>query len=253
MPVVVVSDAIGHGRTSVTEDQGTITSASRTFLVSGLTGNIQTKLSDAKTATGIPAYGDSFPGNPNLICKTIDVSDLDENNNCKAVVNVGYVTIGTEDGYFRWHGSTSVTQETTMVDSGGNPITVTYDGLSQGVEAECYRPQLTMSATGIPSVAQPVPLAASWAGSLNPDTWMGCRAGCWMCTRFDFAPHDLADSPPRYKFTVEMQLNPKGWTPTVFYRDPSTGEIPADLVYNVGYKRIVVQGYRTFGERFPSV
>lgn len=253
MAVVVYTDVIAHGTIAISEDQGTIVSASRQWLVTGLTGDVEDRMADAKNATGVPSYGDSYPGNPNLIAKTIDVSILDASNNSKAVVTVGYVTVGNEDGFFRFSGSSSVTQETTTVDAGGNDIVVSYDGLSQGAEAEWFRPQGTLSTTGIISTSQPVPLRNSWVGYLNSDTWMGRPAGCWMCTRCDFAPHDLADSPPRYKFTFEFQENNKGWTPTVYYRDPNTGEIPPDLVYGVGKKRIVVQGYRAFGERFPSV
>ncbi len=245
-------DVLDHGSVGFTEEQGTITSATRVGLVEGLSGTVAQRLAGAKNATGVPAYGDAYPGNANLIARTIDVKLLLPHAPDMAVVTVDYTTIGNEDGFYRFHGSSSVTQETTNTDSGGNQITVSYGGDTQGAEVEFFRPQATLSATGIDAVSQPVAVQVAWAGFLNNDSWMGFPAGCWMCTRCDFAPHDLADSPPRYKFTFEFQLNTRGWTPTVKYTDPATGIIPPDLTYGVGYKRVVVQGYRAFGEKFPS-
>lgn len=253
MPVTVFTDALDVGELGFTEEQGTITSATRHFKVTGLsTGTLAQKLAEAKNASGIPEYGDAYPGNPNLIARTINARILDEHNPDKAAITVEYTTIGNEDGFYRFHGSSSVVQETTTVDAGGNPITVSYGDVEIGAEAEYFKPSATLSATGIDAVSQPVAVQVAWAGYLNNDTWMGFPAGCWMCTRCDFSPHDLADSPPRYKFTFEFQLNTKGWTPTVYFRDPATGQIPSDLTFGIGYKRVVVQGYRAFGEKFPS-
>lgn len=248
MPASLISDWLDQPL-SATEDQGAITDVTRTFLVQGLTAGTGA-LAEALSVPGIPEYGDAYPGNANIICKTRSVEIL-ESAPTKARVTCNYVTRGQEDGQFTFSCTTSVQQESTATDAGGNQITVSYGDDDQIVEADVYRPQITLSATGFIATSQPVVISSQWAGYLNSETWQGFAPGCWMCTRADWVAHDLQDSPPRYKFTFEFQLNTKGWTPTVYYRDAS-GNVPPDVVFGVGYKRVVMQGYRDFSERFPG-
>jgi hypothetical protein len=239
------------GGLSASEEQGTFTTATRSFLVSGLTDSDTGILDSALAASGIPDYGDSYPGNANLIVTKRDAKVLDESNNRKVRVDVTYQYLAADDGQFVFSGSTSITEETTNSDANGNAVTLTYGDDTQLAEMSVTVAEITVSATGILAVVSPVQMQIDWIGYTNADAWNGLPPNHWLCTRCDWVPHDLAATPARYKFTFEFQAKRRGYVQNVYYRD-SSGNIPPDLVYGVGRKRVVVQGYRSFGERFPT-
>lgn len=253
---------------SCTKDQDTIVDATRTFLVTGLTATTAVgKWVEAMAASGIPAYGDALPGNPNIICKTVECSIAPNgpDTNFMATVTAKYTTLGLEDGNYIFRCTSSLNEEVTNSDANGNLVTLSYTypdpypqnpslqgvTVTQTPEMSVQLPQIVLTATGIDAVSKPVAVVADWVGYVNSDSWQGFPPGCWLCTAVPFEPLDLDASPPRYKFTFEFQLNKKGWTQVVQFRDDN-GDIPADLVYGVGRKRIVTQGYKAFGAKFPD-
>lgn len=248
------------------KDQDTILSATRTFLVSGLTSSTAVGLwVEAMAASGIPQYMDALPGNPNIICKSVDCQVLSLENNRKARVTANYTTLGLEDGNYVFRCTSSLSEDITNSDANGNLVTVSYTypdpyptnpslaGLTvtQSPEMPVQLPQIVLTATGIDPVSKPVAVVADWVGYINSDSWQGFPPGCWLCTAVPFEAHDLDASPPTYKFTFEFQLNKKGWNQLVQFRDEN-GDIPSNLTYGVGRKRIVVQGYKAFGSKFPD-
>lgn len=261
----VYADAIAHGELSVVDRQGTIESARRTFLVTGLVSTNYEIIGEALNTSGVPQYGDSFPGNDNIIVVNRNARVLDEDNNRKVVVEVEYTTLGLEDGNYRFQCSTSISEDSTSGDVNGNLVSLSYTypvdyenpqyaGLTstQAAELTVYRPESTLSTTGITATSNPNGIVDSWAGYLNSDQWQGGAAGTWMCTRCDWVPHDLDASPPKYKFTFEFQKKRASWTQTAYFRTDDTGKIPSDLVSGVGYKRVVTNPYRPFGDLFPD-
>ena len=259
MAVVVFADWMDEPIDAV-RDQGAITNITRHFLVTGLdSGTPINRVAQALNATGVPQYGDAYPGNAGVIAKSHRLRMLqDKDSTACAVISVDYVTVGQEDGFYVFHGDGSVSEEETDSDVEGHPIRVSYTDSGgttyvQGKTVPFMDPQSTLSTTGIEPTSVPLTVQNQWNGYVNSDTWNGYPAGCWMCTRCSFTPHDLNESPPLYKFTFEFQLKRRGWTPTAYYIDPATGEPPSDLVTNFGRKRVVVQGYRPFSDKFASI
>jgi hypothetical protein len=220
---------------------------------------------EAMAASGIPEYGDALPGNPNIICKSVDCQVLSLENNRKAKVTANYTTLGLEDGNYIFRCTSSLNEEVTNSDANGNLVTLSYTyptpypqnpslagvTVEQTPEMSVQLPQIVLTATGIDAVSKPVAVVADWVGYVNSDSWQGFPPGCWLCTAVPFEPLDLDASPPRYKFTFEFQLNKRTWKQFVQFRDEN-GDIPTDLVYNFGKKRVYVQGSKAFGAKFPD-
>lgn len=247
------------------KDQDTVVSVAVEYLVTDLTSTGTGILAEALGTSGIPSYGDSFGSNANVICRGLDVAvDIGEDSKI-ARVTANYTTLGLEDGNYIFRCTSSLSEDITNSDANGNLVTVSYTypypyptnpslaGLTvtQSPEMPVQLPQIVLTATGIDPVSKPVAVVADWVGYINSDSWQGFPAGCWLCTAVPFEAHDLDASPPTYKFTFEFQLNKKGWNQLVQFRDEN-GDIPSNLTYGVGRKRIVVQGYKAFGSKFPD-
>ncbi len=260
---VLISDIL-TGTISKSEDQDVAVSATRTALVTGLASTDIAILDEALATAGV-SYGSEFPGDANLICRTRDVEIYGPDDNRKCKITFGYVSRNNDDGLFLFHGSSSVNEDSTHSDALGNIVTVAYaypsdypdsavagKTISYSPDMIFQEPQQNLHTTGILPVSKIVPFITSWTGYTNSDSWQGYPPGCWMCTSITYDPHDMAASPPKYKITFEFQLKRRGWVQTVYFRDVN-GDVPPDLVYGTGYKRVVVQGYRAFGGQFPDV
>ena len=243
-------------RCRATKDQDTVTDVTVEYLVTGLSNTTTSILADALAATNIPAYGDSFQSNANVICKSLDVEIEDPETRTTAKVTAHYTTVGLEDGNYVFRFSGALNEDVTNTDASGNLVTLSYTDASgvtttQSPEFPVQLPELVATATGIEACADPVALILSWIGYTNSDVFMGQPPNHWLCTNVPCEPHDIDANPPKYKFTFEFQLKRKGWVQTVYFRDEN-GDVPSDIVYNVGYKRIVSQGYRSFSTKFPT-
>lgn len=246
------------------KDQDTVVSVAVEYLVTGLTSTGTGILAEALATSGIPTYGDSFGSNANVICRGLDVAvDIGEDSKI-ARVTANYTTLGLEDGNYVFRCTSSLSEDVTTNDVNGNPVKLYYTypadyadpslagvSVEQSPEMSVQLPQIVLTATGIDPVAKPVAVVADWVGRVNSDSWQGFPAGCWLCTAVPFEAHDLDASPPTYKFTFEFQLNRKGWTQYPHFRDVN-GDIPTDLVYNFGKKRVVTQPPKAFGGKFPD-
>ena len=243
-------------RCRATKDQDTVTDVTVEYLVTGLSNTTTSILADALAATNITAYGDSFQSNANVICKSLDVEIEDPETRTTAKVTAHYTTVGLEDGNYVFRFSGALNEDVTNSDAAGNLVTLSYTDASgvtttQSPEIPVQLPELIATATGIETITSPASLLLSWIGYTNSDVWMGQPRGCWLCTNVPCEPHDLDASPSKYKITFEFQLKRKGWVQTVYFHDEN-GDVPSDIVYNVGYKRIVSQGYRSFSTKFPT-
>lgn len=239
-----------------TKDQDTVTDVTVEYLVTGLSGTTTALLADALAATNIPSYGDSFESNANVICKSLDVEILDPDTRTTAKVTAHYTTLGLEDGNYVFRFSGALNEDVTHSDVNGNLVRLSYTDSNgattqQSPEMAVQLPELIATATGIESCADPVAFVLSWIGYTNKDVWAGQQPNSWLCTNVPCEPHDLDANPPKYKFTFEFQLKRRGWVQQVFFRD-SEGNVPPDVVFNVGWKRIICQGLRDFSVKFPS-
>ena len=257
----VHSDWLG-GTNGITEESGVVTSATRTMLVTGLSSTDTAIYNEAPTYCGVD-IGDAYPGNSNLVCKTRDVSIFGSSDNRKARVVLGYASLAEDETQFIFHCTSSVSQETTNSDAKGNAISLSYTYPSdywntelagtvgtQLAQMEVLLPERNLHATGVIQCADPDAVVKSWIGFVNSTPWKGEQANKWICIACNYDHFSLSASPPKYKFTFEFQCKRRGFTQLVYFRRADDGEIPADVVYGAGYKRVIVQGYRDYTELF---
>lgn len=265
MSATLTIDHISGGYLSVDVEQGVKRQATRTALVKGVTSSTADAIyTEIMGVSGMPQYGDSYPGDDNLICVSHRIKSAGAASNRQYLVDIDYSRLADDDGQFIFHGTSSVSESQTNADRLGNAVVVTYTypadypnpllaGKTQSYSPKMVfqEPQQNEHTTGIIATASIQALVASWSGYANSTAWHGFPAGCWLCTNVTWEPHDLAASPPKYKVTFEFQLRKRGWGQTVYFHNDQ-GEIPSDIVYGLGYKFVTVQGYRDFTERFPD-
>lgn len=265
MAAAIICSDWGDSTLTAEERQGTVISATRCFLVGGLS-QTTANISEALSVSGMPADGDFYPGSNNLLVTSRQVSVLDKSSPSMAKVIVGYEQLGYEDGNFVFEGTSCISQDVTNSDSTGAAVLLsyTYGALdsntqlagtteTQFAQMEVLLPESTLTATGILSVSKPSALVDQWIGYINAAAWMGKPALHWMCTQVNFKIHNIASSPPRYKFTFEFQSKRKGYTQSVYFHRSDNGQIPSDVIFGTGYRRVIVQGYKDFTTLFPDV
>lgn len=135
-------------------------------------------------------------------------------------------------------GNSGLQQITTETLKDGSQAVVEYNGRQQGGELSVFSPTAGFSVRVTEATDTPEQEAADWVGAINNAPFLGGATAEWMVVDADYEPV-LLNSPTytdRYNFEWRFERNPDGWEPTAVYKNPETGDIPADLVDGTGIK-----------------
>lgn len=125
-------------------------------------------------------------------------------------------------------GGASLQQIQTSKQRDGTPLTVT--SATAGAEpqvatANVLQPQMNISFDRVISTPFPSTHADKYIGKVNDATFLAKPARTWLCTAVPFEIVDESKSPPRYRFTYELENNPETWDESVgFKKDDGTFE-----------------------------
>lgn len=73
-------------------------------------------------------------------------------------------------------------------------------------------------------------IARNWAEHVNSAAWNAGAPRTWMCTRVDFEQQDFVPENKVWDFTIAFEHDETTWDNKVFFRDPSTGRKPNNLL-----------------------
>lgn len=239
------------------EHDGVVIKLVRRVLVTGAnaTGDYRA-LSNALTATGIPAVGTLLTGYPNLVLRDREMQPAAEDDNQAVYVdlyyehslNDGQSASAPPFGVILVESQCSLAQKTSNVDIDGEPIILQYtypvddpdypgQTKIQGGEVNYLEPQPTRKISVLKQTLTPWLVEDTIAGAINDATFMGKRAATWMCSGVTSRPHSL-QAPGAHYFTFELQYNADTWDPTAVFKDDRTKVPPPDLEQDVGYKTV---------------
>lgn len=246
MAITVISDQV----VDLTEESGVITSMSRKYLVTGITGSDWTNLTDALDAASVPVVNDAAGANTNLVVLNRRVESI-PGSPSKAYVTIEYVDYARSLNNFVPVGESSLKQLQTQNDAYGNQIIVEHDTIQQGGEVSVFAPDPVLRLTGVLFTDYPQVTVATWVNHVNWFGWNGGAAGTWLCTNVSYEPMDISQSPKWWRFTFSFQYDALGWNPQAVYIDPQTGKPPADIVAGVGIVNVEWYPTHLFNAQFP--
>lgn len=201
-------------------------------------------------AAGMPRPGDPFshPSIPGVggTNELIDELRLEEQEERFGGFDDDGLTIVFVDCIFRRQlilprvvsGNSGLQQITTETLKDGSQAIVEYNGRQQGGELSVFQPTAGFTIRVTEATDTPEQEAADWVGVVNSSPFLGGATASWMVVDADYEPV-LLNSPSytdRYNFEWRFEYNPDGWEPTAVYKNPETGDIPADLVDGTGIK-----------------
>lgn len=268
----MANDVHADRTTSLEETDGVVTSLTRVFRVTDVTGSDYNKAFTALNAAGIPAFNSSPSGLSNLVLTRRSVSLVGSEKDAFDVT-CEYQIFGTAEVDRWFSGSTTLQQISTENDNSGNQIllehtypdddpdfgintdfnpTDTPVAVKQGGEISVFSPTSTITSTHIQNTNSPTNIALGWVGHVNSKSWGGSGTRQWMCTDVSHESLDIDSSPEQWKMTFEFQYKSEGWTPTALFIDPRTGRPPQNLIDDEGIKDIFWHPERDFNTLFPT-
>jgi len=233
------------------ERHGVIQKLVRSVRVSGMDSSDYTALTDAlDTVTDV--HGDQLSETDNLVLTKRHVRAVDKTL-CDVIltyehfVNEGQDLGSPVQGVLTGEMRANIQQRTTNLNADGNQITVSHtwpdtdddwpgETVTQSGEISIYEAQKTFTIEGIKMTSRPVGIANRIVGKVNASWWANGAPRTWMCTACNWKPYDIDTA--RCYMTFEFQHNVDSWDPDVYFIDSRTGNPPADLVEDVGYKKI---------------
>ena len=230
--------------------------ATRTFLVTGLSGSPSFKTAEALFATGIPRFGDAHPNAPGVVVVSRTARPASRDSNASAIVQITYGQPTAEQGVPDAGGSSvqfslgsSVQSVTTQKDASGNQILLSHTFTdtdesgnvterieTQGGEVDIQVPQTVFRVTRRESQS-PGANSLFYTGKINSVPFLGGEPKTWLCTRIE---GDSDDGGETFVVAYEFQYNRETWDATVVFIDPDTGRPPKDLVDGEGIKTVRV-------------
>jgi len=260
MAAVVTLDRISILETN--ERHGALKRMVREALVSGITGVTNWEiLTTALANAGVPQYGDFLT---ETVANNAYQMRLIERN--ATVLDSGKVKIelvyestfdseqfldSPRGGLILGEVRCNIQQKTSNVDINGDQVTVSHTYPAddpdypskekiQGGQFQYYEPQRSIIITGIKVTATPWLVANSIIGRVNSVIFTTEAVRTWLCTSCNWRPGWSGESHEnnQYYMDFEYQFDPDTWDPTVVFQDDRTGQPPADLIANVGYKTV---------------
>ena len=247
---------------------GAVTRLTRVFRVSGLTKRAAgygylnlAEAADAVTASGYPGVtpGGLLPSFGNLILSRI-VPKMHNEDALTADVELEYIPISAASNYPIFQGRSSLRQITTERDGNGdqillehtfpdedpdfglgsehNPSEVTPLSVKQGGEVSLLIPSAEQEVTIQYSTNYPMDYCLLWLGHINWYSWGGAAPYTWICSDVSYTIHNLAATPPVWKFQFQFQYDPLGWPKNAIFQDPRTSKPPQNLIPGEGIKEI---------------
>jgi hypothetical protein len=243
-----------------------IKSLRRVVYVSGIdSANPVGYIAQVATAEAVPRQPIVVGGS--LLVYKREAITISDQPNGKATVEIFYErpawqVVADESGQPAVTGGTSIQQVTTERDSQGEPILLSYtypdddpdfpgETKTQGATIQPLEPRSTLTIPVVEETNQPGALSRDWVGYVNSDEWNGAGPRMWMCISAPFTPVDLSSNPHKWLLMYSFERAQITHDPEATFIDPRTGRPPADLVEDVGYKRIPYNPSRSFGAKFP--
>jgi len=223
----------------------------RTAIVTGVTGNADTRLINAMNDAQMPSIGDAHPQDSTIDLREKSGRVIDPET--VAVTLVYYREDGSETGSSNATSRASATTsiEETKFDSSGNPLVTQYVHSAGSVQvdrenftAEVERPRVTFDFE-YKSATFPQTDINTYLGKINSVIWNGYAVETILCTavnvdqtgddyrvRFSFAYN-----PDTWAFKARTQYTPSGAHPTNPDSDLNltTGERPFDVYSTVDF------------------
>jgi hypothetical protein len=242
---------------SAPEEFGMIRSATLVYHVIGAPGD---SLGDvffyAMSASGIPQTGSILSTNlPYVRAVRRTPKYIGRRPNGESVVRIEIeyqLMLPNTDGVvLQIRGGGSLTTISTSLDKDGNPIEVTHDGNTQRKAINVLQVQRQHVRETIENTNDPDGLLEDWLNHVNSKEFRGSAARTWLVANGDWEPVILTSSPKVYKFTWQLLYDPAEHTYTVAYANEA-GEIPSDVVDNVGIKDIKWHPEKDFNDKFKD-
>jgi hypothetical protein len=231
-------------------------SATRVFLVEGLGGAPETRLSDVITLSGIPQVGTSYhPGDPTLPATSVTVTPV-ESSPSQAIVTIAYGRRGDggpggtlpDDRYAEAsidvvssvHATTTNKYYLGSNIEADEPIKVWWskDATEEGDPVKWYEQLGTVElqqpthavifrrrehvSPGVPHPKGWRQASTAYVGHTNSREFLGDAARVWLCTRMDGSSEDQGAT---YTVTYEFQRRYPDWDAHVVAQKMDTGEL----------------------------
>lgn len=134
---------------------------------------------------------------------------------------------------------TTLEQAQVNTDSTGEPITVEYDGKTQGCMVSIGVPKSSAVIESVEAVS-PADLSRDYVGKVNSVGWAvdgSAEARTWRCDSIVGTSTDRGET---FKVRREYSYDPDTFDQRVVYIDPDTGRPPSDVVEGTGAKKVQV-------------
>ena len=236
---------------SAKQDKGLVQEITATARVEGMTSTDSGWVTEALSATGLPASGSSLvlASGETLYLEGRNPSLID-GERTSATVQLSYKrrdgSSSETGGVPVLEGGTALKQIRTQKDRNGAPITVSHlwpddskatypdgtpkAGTTEEVNAEIdvMVPMSTLSGEIIVQTSTPGAISQNNAGHLNSATWQGGAARTWMCTAVTFRLLDNTTTPPLYSMRFNFEYDDQTWDndTTAVFIDPQTSQVP---------------------------
>ena len=264
------------GTVQAEQIDGAVVGMQRTFRVTGLTqrdagyGYLNlSEAADAVTASGYPGttVGSLLGSFNNLVLSKVSPK-IHNDDATVADVTLEYIPISSAANYPVFQGRSSLRQVTTEKDGYGNqillehtfpdddvdfglnttfnPSDVTPKAVLQGGEIALLMPSAEQEITIFYSTDYPMDYCLSWLGHINWYSWGSAAPFTWICSDVSYTIHNLATSPPVWKFQFQFQYDPLGWPKNAIFVDPRTGKPPQNLVPGEGIQEVFWYPYADF-------
>ena len=231
---------------TISERAGIIREVKRKAIKAGSWTTIPGAFTVVAADTNIPVVGDTLT----LDGQTLYLEDRDFTIKDGKFIEIEMTYRRQEVDEFTFRGSTALQQITTQFDSGGNQISVSHNGVTQGGSVDVLAPGSTLELEFVTASASPGSVSTDWTGKVNSATWQGGAAGTWICTSVNFEPVDQVAATPKYRFNFTFEYRDDGWDPSVVFIDPETGEPPDGLVDGTGVKTVTYYATKDFNTPF---
>jgi hypothetical protein len=262
---------IVEGGLSLKQEYGCYTSATATMRVSALTSSTPLE-GVAEALAACPAYGSFLSISSNLILSEKEAKLVSFTSTGKVVdVTLTYIAYSELADKWVWKCGTNLKQINTNKDVLGIPLSAAYtypDSTSPDGEY-VLRPELAgQTVTAGASVSTDYGTAVlrgqgimdsdsaliypdMWMGKVNSEPWGGIAAG--KCRVEEVVPKtiDYSTSPRKVLVSVAIQIDAAGFDKPYAFKDPNTGEPPADIVPGTGLKLAVVNQTMDYNTIWP--
>lgn len=262
---------IPEGGITLRQEYGCYTGMTANLRVSGLTSSDPVD-GVAEALAACPAYGSVPDVSTNLILSEKEAKMVSYAPTARVVdVTLTYIAYSKLADKWVWKFTPGRKQVSTNKDVLGIPLFASYTYPTAESEMGEYvlRPELagqtvvtgasvtTDYGTGILR-GQGIMLSDSaliypnmWMGMVNSEPWGGIAAG--KCRVEEVTPEtiDYSTSPRKVLVDVTIQIDAAGFDKPYAFKDPNTGEPPADVVPGVGLKLAVVNQTMDFNKVWP--